>query len=152
MKKQLSKSEAKELNAQLNARFGTDFFTKKDKVEIHENEYTFLVVNNTVAFFEIDGQWMPHLKQVQEKNVLKEVIVDMGAVKFVINGADIMRPGVVSFADGIEKEEIIVIVDETHKKPLAIGQMLLSGSDATAQTNGKVIKNIHWVGDKIWHA
>ena len=63
-----------------------------------------------------------------------------------------MRPGIVSFDDGILKDEIVLVVDVNHKKPLAVGRMMFSGDEAKAMASGKIVKNVHWVGDKIWNS
>ena len=75
----------------------------------------------------------------------------MGAVRFVINGADIMRPGITSFDEGIQKNDFVVVVDETHNKPLAVCVSLFSSEELLGVDSGKVLKNIHYVGDKLWN-
>ena len=75
----------------------------------------------------------------------------MGAIKFVVNGADIMRPGITKIEDNIEANDFIVIVDENNQKPIAIGISLLNSEDLRNTKDGKHIKNIHYVGDKIWN-
>ena len=79
------------------------------------------------------------------------VIVDMGAVKFVTNGADIMAPGIVDADDTIAVDDSVWICDETHKKPLAVGIALKSGIEMVQQEKGKAVKMIHHVGDELWN-
>lgn len=150
MKKRLSKSDIKALNSRLGA-FDLEL-SKKDAVEILENEEgTFYLVNSTPWFFEKEEELIPHLKFLQEKpHLLKHVTVDMGAVKFVTNGADVMRPGVTKADQEIEAGEYVAIVEETHGKPLAVGKALLDGKAMMLATEGKVIASIHYVGDKQW--
>jgi PUA-domain protein len=78
------------------------------------------------------------------------VTVDMGAVRFVTNGADIMAPGIVDADKQIEKEMPVWIRDEQHHKPLAIGLALMSGEDMIIASSGKAVKMIHYIGDSIW--
>jgi Predicted RNA-binding protein (contains PUA domain) len=80
------------------------------------------------------------LLQERSEIALKKVVVDMGAVKFVANGADVMRPGIVSFDENLAKDEIVLIVDERFGKSLAIGLALLSASELKATDKGKAIK------------
>ena len=87
---------------------------------------------------------------LQERNVLKKITVDMGAVKFVVNGADIMRPGIVEIEEGILKDEFVAVIDKNNQKPLAVGIALFSSEEMKSMTSGKVIKNIHYVGDELW--
>jgi len=77
------------------------------------------------------------------------VVVDTGAVRFVVNGADIMKPGIVSADPEIAVGDLVVIIEERHKKPLAIGQALVAGTDMKGE--GKAIKSLHHVGDAIWN-
>lgn len=152
MKKQLSKTEVEAINQELHDQLHVhEFLKKKDRVELSQNGNTLLFVNNIPSFIK-KGYWIPHLKLLQQQKILKEVIVDMGAVKFITNGADVMRPGIVGFAEGVLKDELVAIVDQTHHKPLAVGQMLFAGEEANAQKQGKIIKNLHWVGDEVWKA
>ena len=74
----------------------------------------------------------------------------MGAVRFVVNGADIMRPGIVEIQAGIEKDDFVAVVDKNNKKPLAVGIALYSSEEMRVMASGKVIKNIHYVGDELW--
>src|SRR5690606_32245100 len=76
------------------------------------------------------------------------VVVDSGAVRFVVNGADIMKPGIVSADPQIAPGDLVVIVEERHKKPLAIGRALVAGTEMKGE--GKAVKSLHHVGDLIW--
>src|SRR3990167_525562 len=81
--------------------------TKKDQVELIEDQYKIILLNKKAAFFYFENKVVPTLKLLQENNVLKKITVDMGAVKFVVNGADIMRPGIVEIEAGIAKDEFV---------------------------------------------
>ncbi|HNQ54865.1 MAG: tRNA-guanine(15) transglycosylase [Euryarchaeota archaeon ADurb.Bin190] len=76
------------------------------------------------------------------------VVVDSGAVRFVVNGADIMKPGIVSADPEIAVGDLVVIVEERHNKPLAIGRALVAGTEMKGE--GKAVKSLHHVGDAIW--
>jgi len=132
-----------------NREFGLDL-SKKDQVELVEDEFKILFINKQPAFFYFHDKPVPTLKYLQTHKVLKKITVDMGAVKFVINGADIMRPGVVEIEEGINKDDFIVIIDVNNKKPLSVGIALFGTEEMCKVDSGKVIKNIHFVGDKLW--
>lgn len=147
--KRLSNSEKKELNNQLEQKFRLVDFIKKD--DIIDKTDDFILIQGKKLFFYHDNEVVPTLHALLKQNtILKKVIVDMGAVKFVIKGADIMRPGIRKLDENIVKNEFVVIVDETHGKPLAVGKMLFSGEEVMAMNSGKVIKNLHYIGDEIW--
>ena len=77
------------------------------------------------------------------------VTVDAGAVQFVSNGADVMRPGIVEADDAIDSGDLVVINEETHGKFLAIGRALTGGEDMVGE-EGRVVEAIHHVGDDLF--
>lgn len=146
MRKILRKNEIKELNEKIRG-YHLEL-SKKDKVEINSD---IIFVNGQPYFFYFNNIILPHLKKMlQSPDMLPKITVDMGAVKFVIGGADIMRPGIVFIDENIKKDDFCVIVDQNNKKPLAIGQALFSYDKMNSMKSGKVVKNVHYVGDKIW--
>lgn len=121
---------------------------KKDIVECVENKV--ILINKIPSFFYYEKKLIPTVRMLAQKSLLKEIIVDMGAVKFVIGGADIMRPGIIEMDSEIKEGEAVVILDANNKKPLAVGIALFDGKTMQSMSSGKVIKNIHQVGDEIW--
>jgi PUA domain protein len=145
----LRKSEIKELNDRISD-FGMNI-SKNDKVEILDD--TVFLVNDRVSFFKVGEKIIPSLKMVLDgKAALKSIIVDMGAVKFVASGADIMRPGIVFIDEGIAKGDVVAVLDEKNKKPLAIGEALFDALSIKEMSKGKAVKSLHFVGDKLWNA
>ena len=125
--------------------------SKKDQVELFEDDsHKLLLINKEPAFFWYVQQWVPHLKLLQKKELLKKITIDMGAVKFIVNGADVMRPGITEIENGIKKDDFIVIIDQNNKKPLAVGIALYTTEEMKALPKGKAIKTIHYVGDEVW--
>ena len=61
------------------------------------------------------------------------------------------RPGITAF-DNFEKGSIVVIKDEVHSKPLAVGIALIDSDKAVAEQKGYVIQTVHYISDKIWEA
>lgn len=147
--KRLSKKEIKEINKQVEQRFAiSEFFDKKDKVELIDEQI--ITLNDESSFFYHENKLIPTLKLIMKNNFLKKVVVDMPAVPFMVKGADVMRPGITDLEE-FKKGDYVVVVDETHNKPLAIGQALFSSKEIQDMEKGKVIENLHWVGDKIWN-
>ena len=79
------------------------------------------------------------------------VIVDMGAVRFVCNGAKIMRPGITKF-DTFKKDDIVVVKDQLHLKALATGIAMEDSETAAAKMKGYIIDNLHYISDEFWEA
>ncbi len=44
----------------------------------------------------------------------------------------------------------MVVVDEKHGKALAVGASLFDSDKLSATKKGKVVVNLHYVGDLIW--
>jgi PUA domain protein len=111
-------------------------------VLIHQNEI-FGIILNDQPFLTLRGL-MAHVP------TKRFVTVDMGAVRFVVNGADIMAPGIVEVDTEIEEGDLVWIRDVNNNKPLAVGIALTAGMDIMGMGKGKAVKNIHWVGDTLW--
>lgn len=148
-KRSLNKKEIKELIPLISYPVS---ISPKQKVEVMwlTDKYPVMYVDDVPLLFEFEGKWLPLLKLVIEKNPYKKITVDMGAIKFVAAGADIMRPGVVSIEDGISAGDVVSIVDQKFGKVLAIGIALFNSEEMRAATGGKVVKNAHAAGDKLW--
>ena len=78
------------------------------------------------------------------------VTVDMGAVKFVYNGADVMAPGIVDADPNIQEGDAVWVRDEKNLKPLAVGKALMSGEQMKTGSSGKAMKTLHYISDEIW--
>jgi PUA-domain protein len=144
----LSGKEVKALNELLLQKYGlADFLGRQANVELVEDK--FVQVNGETQFFYLEEVPIPVLKLILKNNFLKKAAIDMPAVKFIANGADVMRPGIKEL-DNFAAGDIIAIVDEHNKKPLAIGQALFSSEELQKLSKGKALKNLHYVGDFIW--
>ena len=148
----LKKKRIKEIKQEL-GEYGS-LINNKSSVEVLEtDEYNYILVNREPYIIMIDDKPYPTLKAILANEDLenKTVVVDMGAVRFVTNGADIMSPGIVEADDDIVPGDVVVIVDVNNHKPLAIGESLISGPEMVESSKGKAIKSLHFVGDDIWN-
>jgi PUA-domain protein len=150
--KQIRKSEIKKINSQIKELYGLDdFISKTSKAEIIEDKsIKLLAIDNVIQFFFKDDLLIPTLKNLKDFT-LPSVIVDMGAIKFVSNGADIMRPGITHIDNDIKKGDILQVIDENNKVPISICQALFDAQDMKQKDTGKVLKNLHYVGDEVWN-
>jgi PUA-domain protein len=125
----------------------------KSKVEILETDlYDIILIDGKPLIMMIDDTPFPTIKGALELEITeKYVVVDMGAVKFVAKGADVMSPGITDADSSIQEGNFVIIVDETHRKPLAIGKALISGEKMVEMNEGKAVKAIHYIGDKLWN-
>lgn len=77
------------------------------------------------------------------------VTVDSGAISFVSDGANVMRPGITEATADIESGDLVVIVEEAHGKALAVGRAETDGSDMVGDS-GRVVESLHHVGDDLY--
>ena len=136
----LSKKEIKKINLENNLNINL-----KSLVKLIDDFY--LSVVNNILFFKYNNNFIPSLKS--DLMNLKTVTIDMPAVPFICKGADLMKPGIVEL-DDFEKDEFVAIIDEKNKKAISICIALFSSNDIKNMSSGKVLKNIHHIGDKIW--
>lgn len=119
------------------------------------NEHTVYFYNKTPMFVNIDGKLIPLLRYLLTSRGPYEldlplVVVDMGAVKHILNGANVMAPGIVRIIGKFDKDRVVIVVDEKYGRPLAICISLYSSDEISKMSKGKVLKNIHYIGDKLW--
>ena len=109
------------------------------------------VLDDEILLFKFEGSLYPTLR-CKCIDSLPAVIVDMGAIPFVCKGADVMAPGITEIKTPFEEGTLVVVRDVKHGKALAIGKALRPSAAILAEKKGKVIHNLHYVGDKIWNS
>lgn len=98
-----------------------------------------------------DGRLIPFLTAVEKlKLPIPRVVVDLGAVKPIASGADVMGPGIKDVEGKFNPGDIVAVVDEKIKAVIALG--IAQRSSDEAKERGKTIKNIHHAGDALWRA
>ena len=61
-----------------------------------------LLLDGEIIFFQHEGRMFPALRALLSNLIdVPKITVDMGAVRFVVNGADIMRPGITQIDDRV---------------------------------------------------
>jgi len=150
LKKREQKAELERLENDLGSAIGLDTKAQLESGVLDDGS-RILLLDGDIVFFESEGRFIPTLRALLGGIVhIPQVSVDMGAVKFVVNGADIMRPGITHVDDEVRENGIVAVVDERHGKPLAVGVSKLSATDIRAATSGKVVKSIHHINDELW--
>ncbi len=109
-------------------------------------------VGGKPVFARVEGGLFPTLVGGELLSGLARVTVNMGAVPFVCNGADVMAPGIVGFEGAFKRGDFVVVVDERHHRPIAVAVALFGREEAEKLGRGKVLKNVHYVGDRVWNA
>ncbi len=150
----LKEKKAKKFLLEVSKTLGTDIkqlLGSKTGVEVNETEIAdFFIFDGRPLLTRSDGTLFPTLYFEELFVVIPKIVVDMGAVPYVCKGADVMAPGVRAIKGEFEENDFLLIVDERHGKPLAVGVALFGSEDMKALDSGKIIKNLHYVGDKLW--
>ena len=82
---------------------------------------TNLITGKEIKILKIKDEYLPFLSEISTLKKFPFVQVDMGAVKFMCKGANLMRPGIKKFSE-FSKNDIVCIVEESQNKFLAVGK------------------------------
>ncbi|HKL30277.1 MAG TPA: RNA-binding protein [Natrialbaceae archaeon] len=119
-------------------------------VEFEEDEYDLVLVDGEPLVLYVDDEPFLTVRGANAYEPTGHVVtVDAGAVQFVSDGADVMRPGITEADETIAEGDLVVIVEESHGKALAVGRAMVDGDDLLGDS-GKVIASLHHVGDDLY--
>ena len=125
---------------------------KQKNIKTHDvNEKGVIITGNEITAVKIGDDILPFLDDIPILEKFPYVTVDMGAVKFVCKGANVMRPGITKFSD-FESGEIVCVVEESQNKFLAVGKAEISSKELEDTKKGEVIKNMHYISDIFWES
>lgn len=111
-----------------------------------------------VVFVQLDGltlvqsgdAYIPFLGSKETLALFPSATVDEGAIKFLLNGADVMRPGIRKMDDWGDVGRMVVVHEEKKGRPIAVGVAQVAGKEAQGMSRGSCLKNVHHVGDRYW--
>lgn len=142
--KQLQRTLVEDLGVELDA----DTY---ELVELAETDFDVVLIDGQPLAFYPDDEPFLTVRGANEFSPERGVVtVDTGAISFVSDGADVMRPGITEADPDIEAGDLVAIAEETHGKVLAIGRAKTEGSDMVGDS-GKVVESIHYVGDDLYN-
>ena len=121
---------------------------KNLKVYEIDNEIQ-LITGNEIKILKIKDEYLPFLSEISTLQKFPYVQVDMGAVRFMCKGANLMRPGIKKFSE-FARDDIVCIVEESQNKFLAVGKSEVGSSELEDMEKGEVLKNLHYISDKAW--
>ena len=145
----ISKSETSTLLKKISQEWNIEF-PKMKNVRVHQilNDAQ-IITGEGLKILKIENDYLPFLSETAILEKFPNVEVDMGAVKFMCKGANLMRPGIKKFTE-FEKDKLVCIAEETHHKFLAVGKSVVSSSELENMEKGEVIQNLHYISDKFW--
>ncbi|SER12664.1 RNA-binding protein [Natrinema salaciae] len=121
-----------------------------ERVEFEETDWEVVLIDGEprVAYFDEEPFLTVRGANAYEPD-RRLVTVDSGAISFVSDGADVMRPGITDATDDISPADLVVIAEESHGKVLAVGRARVDGADMVGD-EGKVVDSLHHVGDELY--
>ena len=147
----ISKSETSKILEQINSQWKIEL-PKQKNIKTHEvDEKGVIITGNGITAVKIGDDILPFLDDIPILEKFPYVTVDMGAIKFVCKGANVMRPGITKFSD-FENGEIVCVIEESQKKFLAVGKAKMSSNELENTNRGEVIKNMHYISDGFWES
>ncbi len=156
----VSKSETASIMDDLQKEWGMDGIPRVKNIMVHQIEPGSEIMvggegaegeDGGLVILHTGGRYVPFLTQEKMLKRFPSVTVDMGAVKFMCNGANVMRPGIRSHTE-FQKGQIVCVVEESQSKFLAVGTARVSSSEIESMPRGEVVKNIHYISDRFWEA
>ena len=147
----ISKSETSVVLKNVTEQWGIEL-PKIKNLKVHQIENNAQIITGKgIKILRIDDDYLPFLTETAMLEKFPNVMVDMGAVKFMCKGANVMRPGIKKNTE-FEKDKLVCIVEESRHKFLAVGKSMVSSTELENMEKGEVIKNMHYISDKFWEA
>ncbi|PSP92124.1 RNA-binding protein [Halobacteriales archaeon QS_1_68_44] len=147
----LRSDEIDELAASLADRLGVELDGDDyERVEFTDVDREVVLVDGEPLVASFDGNLFLTVRGANEYPPQNHVVtVDSGAISFVSDGANVMRPGIVEATDDIELGDLVVVIEAQHGKALAVGRAETLGDNMVGDS-GKVVESLHHVGDDLY--
>lgn len=151
-RKRMRDKEVKALAQQLEDACGVPVFVPADGVDTAEStDFDVIFVKGDILALVMDGKPFLTVRGILKyRPDRRYVTVDMGAVPYVTNGADVMGPGVIDCDPEIAEGDLVWVRDARNGAPLAVGVALRPSEGLCAREPGKAVRTIHYVGDRLW--
>ena len=145
----ISKSETTALLKTVSERWGIEF-PKIKNVKVHQIlDDAQIITGDGIKILKVNDDYLPFLTEIEMLKRFPAVTVDMGAVKFMCKGANLMRPGIKEFTE-FKKGNLVCIVEESQHKFLAVGKAMVDSSELESMEKGEIVENIHYISDRFW--
>ncbi len=157
MKRQVvSKHDSRNLIADIERSAGIRLDVPRSaQVEILEpdEESKFVIIDGRFTFVSgSEGGYLPFVGSAEAVGLFPSVTIDEGAVKYIIKGADVMRPGISKYDDWGDAGKLVVVREDKKGRAAAVGRTMVASADMAELKKGNCVKNLHHAGDKFWNA
>jgi len=148
----VSKHDSLDLTKRIEAQLGIELdLSHSSQAHCEEPKEGIVFVHlDGLLFVERAGAFIPFLGSQETLSLFPSATVDEGAIKYLLNGADVMRPGITSHEDWGEVGKAVVVKEGRKGRAIAIGQSTVRSEEMAQISKGVCLKNLHHVGDEYW--
>lgn len=147
----ISKSETAQVIKEISEQWKVEL-PKIKNLKFHYLEDDVIIISGIgLKAIKSGDSYFPFLTDIEILKKFPNVMVDMGAVKFMCKGANAMRPGITNYTQ-FEKDDVVCIIEESQNKFLAVGKSLVPSTDMDSMSKGEIVKNMHYISDKYWES
>ena len=147
-RRRLRKKEAKRIAEEMQE-YG--FEVEGDMDEVEFKGLKVILVENEPILLEYDGRhYLTLFGLLRFRPEKGKVTVDSGALPYIMNGADVMKPGIVYADEDIKEGDFVYVTVEGKESPIAVGIALVDGQEMMGE-KGKAVKTIHHLKDDVWN-
>jgi malignant T-cell-amplified sequence len=150
----VSKHDSRELIAEIERSAGVHLGVPRSaQVEILEpdEESKFVIIDGRFTFVKGGDGYIPFVGSSEAVGLFPSVTIDEGALKYIIKGADVMRPGISKFDDWGEAGRLVVVREDKKGRAAAVGRTAVASSEMADLKKGNCVKNLHHAGDRFWN-
>lgn len=150
----LSRHDSVELISKVESALGVSLkltHSSQARCEEPADGVVFVHFDDSLLFVQSGERFVPFLGSTETLALFPSAVVDEGAIKFLLNGADVMRPGVRSFDDWGAGGRLVVVKEAKKDRAITIGESLVPSAEMPAMSKGPCLKNMHHVGDRYWN-
>ncbi len=147
----ISRSETAQVIKEISSQWKIELPKIKNLKFHYLDDDVIIITGIGLKAIKIGDSFLPFLTETEILKKFPYVMVDMGAVKFMCNGATVMRPGITNYTQ-FEKDSVVCIIEESQNKFLAVGKSCVISSDMESMSKGEIVKNMHYISDKYWES
>ena len=145
----ISKSETNALLKKVAVQWKMEF-PKIKNLKVHQiSSDAQIITGEGIKILKVNEDYLPFLSETETLKKFPNVMVDMGAIKFMCKGANLMRPGIKKYTE-FEKDSLVCIIEESQHKFLAVGKATVASSELESMEKGEIVKNMHYISDNFW--
>ncbi len=147
----ISKSETAQVIKEISDQWKIDLPKIKNLKFHYLDDDVIIITGIGLKVIKTGDVYLPFLTDTEILKKFPYVMVDMGAVKFMCNGANVMRPGITNYTQ-FEKDSVVCIIEESQNKFLAVGKSCVISTEMESMSKGEIVKNMHYISDKYWES